>query len=1117
MIVRIAKPALLEELGSGHRVIEASAGTGKTFTLQRLVADLVLSGTPIERILVVTFTEKATQELLTRIRGYLQQMLEQRRDDAEGPFWEVGDPERERLAAALRGFERAPISTIHGFCRQVLQEAALEGGTLFDRELVDERGLFGRAFRQALARDFTRDPKHCQILEASLAEGDRVEALEEELWSVHNDGGRLLPSLEEWEAWMGALDEAWFADAEGITAAWGAARVHASTLASARKALGALGAALKGATSDWERAQAFEVQGIASLWKATTKLSELPGEHGPLHEWLLQGGSAFLSPRALRAHQFLGPVRAAQQRLAQDEGLFTFHGMIQGVLEALEAPDGETLAQRLRDRYDIALVDEFQDTDPLQWRIFRRIFLREDRRLILIGDPKQAIYGFRGGDLPTYQQACRELLQGAEPRRLELNFRSTPDVIQAYNHILCGDGPESFFREAGLYPHPVGCGRPGLQALGADGRPIRPVDVLVLDTLKGGQGLWRRLAQQLARRIQDTVEGGLHFGEAGGTRRLGYGDVQVLVGKASEGELMARALRAEGVPCAFYKQKGLFQTREAEEWLALLRAVEAPRDRSLQVKAFLSAFFGYDLEALRRLPAMAEDHPALQRLLAWGALAQQHRFGEMLDAMLEESGLVRRLLLCETGYRSLVNHRHIAEALLGLASRRRVTLQDLVRQLDRWKRGLEKPSEEDGELQRLEGDRNAVQILTLHAAKGLEAPIVAIFAFGKPKASSLRRFHRGGERCLCLGEAPEPFAKQASQEALDEQERLLYVAMTRAQAKLILCAFDQRDSKQKLARLQCAYDALNKRLVELQGTREELFAWERLEALGATPMDESTPRLPGDAPLPALPPSPAEWDYPGLARAARPFLTTSFSALQDRIEAGEAPNQGDRDQPGIRPPSGELPKGTHSGQVLHELLEWADLQELGDPEAWSRRLEVRTRIQETLERHGISSSFETRVAQVVHGALTSELPLAWGGSLRVSGCGRVLRELDFLARFLETGRDLLKGSIDVLCEREGRLFILDWKNSLLPDYEWATLQEAVERHYRLQAQVYLQAVLACFGIEDEAAYEARFGGILYVFLRGLPDRGTWSIRPSWSEVQAWKRDLERIHREVALV
>lgn len=1114
MIVRVSKPTLLDHLQSGHQVIEASAGTGKTFTLERLVADLVLSGTPLERVLVVTYTEKATQELLTRVRSFLQKLANQCEDDVEAPFWEVGDEERVLLGTALRSFERATISTIHGFCRQVLQESALEGRTLFDRELVDERALFGRAFRHALAHTFTQDPNFGLILETSLANGDSIENLEGELWNVHNDGGRLRPALDLWTAWVRDFDPALLEGVPPLIQAWKNAKV---TCKAAVNRLDVICPKLALAQNEFQVAQAFNIDDLQDLWKAVNNLPSQPGAHTPLHNWLLRGIDCALSPATFRAHLFLPIVQSTLHQMAQDQGLFTFSSMIRGVVEALEGPEGEALAQRLRDRYDVALVDEFQDTDPLQWRIFQRIFLREDRRLILIGDPKQAIYGFRGGDLPTYQEACRETLGTNPPQRLERNYRSTPEVINAYNYILSGNGPTSFFEDGSLYPQEVACGCTERKAL-VGSESIKPVDVFVLDSTKGGQALWRRLARQVAQRIQHTVTSGIRFGDPDTMRTLGYGDVQVLVGKATEGELMAKALRDQGIPCAFYKQKGLFQTRETQEWLDVLRAVEDPRNRSLQLRAFLSAFFGYDIEDSRRLPGLLEEHPALQRLLAWNALAQQHRFGEMLDAMLEEGGLVRRLLLCETGYRSLVNYRHISEALLNVAAQRRVTLQDLIRQLDRWQQGVEKPPVEDGELQRLEGDKNAVQILTLHSAKGLEAPIVAIFAYGKPRASTLRRFHEGLERCLCLGQAPDAMVNKAKDEARAENQRLLYVGLTRAQAKLILCAFEKDG---EAANLQSAYDALNPRLVALQGQREDLFTWERVENLVNTPLEVSSPQLTQTDCLPTIPEAQNTWDYQALAKAARPFLTTSFSALQDRIEAEEALLRGDRDQPGIRPAPGDLPKGTQSGRVMHELLEWAPLETLGTLGEWSQRPEVRAKIQETLQFHGLPLSLEAKAAEGVHAGLTCDLPLAWGGVLRIDRAQRVLRETQFLARFLEAERfpsehDLLKGSIDVLCENDGRLYILDWKNSLLPDYEWATLQAAVDQHYLLQAQVYLQATLACFHIQDEAAYEAKFGGILYVFLRGLPTKGTWSIRPTWAEVQTWKHALERIHHEVAL-
>jgi exodeoxyribonuclease V beta subunit len=457
---------------------------------------------------------------------------------------------------------------------------------------------------------------------------------------------------------------------------------------------------------------------------------------------------------------------------------------------------------------------------------------------------------------------------------------------------------------------------------------------------------------------------------------------------------------------------------------------------------------------------------------------------------------------------------------LNLTTERRLSLADLIRQLERWRQGQEKPSAEEADLQRLEGDRDAVQILTLHAAKGLEAPIVALFAFGKGRGSRLLRFHQGGERCLCLGSPSTAIKAQAEREAREEQERLLYVGLTRAQAKLIICAFDQRTGKGERKRLHCAYDTLNERLVDMIGERPDLFAWEPVPALGSSPMAEAAPTLPEQLVLPSPPPVPA-FDYAAQARAARPFATTSFTALQNRLEALGPLLSGDRDQVGVRPSAGDLPGGTHTGQALHELLEWVDLDTLESFEGWAKRPEVQAKIRETLDLHGLPRAAAAKVAETVHAGLCAELPLAWGGSLRVHRAERLLREVDFFSRFLDADRfpgekDLLKGSIDVLCESGGRIYVLDWKSNLLADYEPATLHRAVMEHYLLQAQVYLLATLAFLDIRDQAQYEARFGGILYVFLRGLPGQGTWSMRPTWVEVQAWKRDLERVHREVIL-
>ncbi len=1115
---RLEKPDLVAALRHPHDVIEASAGTGKTYTLERLVADAVLSGTRLERLLVVTFTDKAAQELRTRVRAFLEGILQGSHPEApaDAPLaWELDAQALGRVSEALRSFDRATLSTIHGFCRTILQETALASGTLFQRELADERALFGRAFRQCLARRFAIDPQDRILLQAACAAGWSMEDLEDLLWQAHSDGGELMPRPQDWEMaranWDLTPD-----DADAILATWKAVKVHASTHKSAAESLSRLLGLLANPNLPcFEVALGWKDIGTGPLGKACEKVLATEVDPGPalrLAQVMRPLVEAAPTPESVLAHAFLPALREAVDHLCQTEGLFTFSAMIQDVANALEGPNGDALAARIAARYDLALVDEFQDTDPRQWAIFRRLF-RDTGRLVLIGDPKQAIYGFRGGDLATYRAACADLLQERPPLRLERNFRSTPEVIDAYNHILAG-----MFTDAGAYPAPVGCGRPDLRAT-VDGAGIIPVDLLWVDTTSGGTRLWKQVARALARHLKGLKEARIQFGAPGKTRTLGYGDMQVLVGKKGEGELVARALRAEGIPTAFYKQKALLRTLEAQEWLDLLRAVADPQNRSRQARALLTRFFACGLQDLRGLAELPEDHPAIAFLMEGQALARTGHLEDLPGFLLEASGLPGRLLLCQQGLRALVNFRHLGEVLAQRA-RQGLELDDLIRQLDRWVRDLEGAPSEDGDLQRLEGEGDAVQILTLHASKGLEAPIVVPFAFGKGASSALHRYHADRKRRVHLGTLPTWAGNDdgtlvcnlTAREDDEERQRLLYVGLTRAQAKLVLFVFDQRNKDGSGKRLDGPYEVLNRRLRDMEHVPAHLFTrvdlpWTHLSRLEEPP----APDLAGLE----LPTPPEGWtpDFEALRRQARPWITTSFTALHDRLGGDEAlETRGDQDQPGLPPPPADLPRGTHVGQALHELLEWVDLDEVASANAaiWSTRPEVQGQVLDTLALHGLEARFAPRITELVHHALTSPL----GPVPPLVQANHVLRELDFHARFTEGHPDLLKGSIDALFETDGRAYILDWKSNHLADYGPQALDACVQASYRLQAQVYTQATLAFLGIEDEDGYVQRFGGILYVFLRGLPNEGVWFLKPTWAEVQVWKHELAVLHGEV---
>lgn len=1108
---RIPRPAVLDRIPRPFAVLEASAGTGKTYTLEHLVLDRVLEGVPLEQILVVTFTEKAALELRTRVRALLERMLEPGEVNAtDGPCWTLDDGARTRLRQARGALERATISTIHSFCQRVLQESALERRSLFDETQADARQLFERAWRELLRTASGGDPALRGLLGEALADGQTVEGLEDLLWQAHRERARLLPDVGAAEAHRQAFPAG--LDPRAIAAGWAAAKVHASTLKAATGRLASFLGLLP--QSAYAFASGLKALGFESLKKASSKAG-LQGDARLFADWWLAFEPP--TPEGVLVQALLSAVQRRLATVKEAEGLYDFDDMILRVREALEGPGGPALAARLRERFRLAFIDECQDTDAAQWEIFRILFHHDGHELVLVGDPKQAIYGFRGGDLPTYL-AARDLLAG--PRKVDLaeNFRSTGPLLQACEALF--SDPHFFTGEVAFVP--VACGRPELGLEDAAGNPLPPLRVLRVDELEGGARLWRRVALGLARDLKDLLASGARFGTAGTRQPLSPEDVFVLVGKASEGRLMAEALGAVGLPFAFFKQKGLFRSPEARAWLHLLQAVEDPRDRGRLARALLSPFFGLSLPELEGIRDAREDHPALQRLRAWGELARRRRFAELVEQILRDSAVIERLLLLQEGERAITNLRHLGELLARAAAERHGDLAQLIRQLRRWQQGLELPPGENGDEQRLEGREDAVQILTLHAAKGLEAPVVAVFAPGAARITQLRRFHDAdGRRCLSLGAAPEgsDMETRIAAEAAHEQERLMYVALTRAKARLVVPGFfvdstakaTQGEPKHPKGPLLVLNRVLRPLLEQglLPGASVPRLA--EVEAAASEPADHGPLR---DWVLPPSQISAPPLEAEALRAGARPRRTTSFTALQRRIDEARVSEAEDPepDTPGAAPDG--LPRGRQVGTLLHELLEALDpatLQGLSF-EAWWKEAVVREPILRRAALAGLGPEAAQEAARRVFLGFTTPLPLM-GAAAPLAAADRLLREMDFLTG-LPGGADFLGGSVDALFEKDGRVYLLDWKSNSLPEYGPEALEACVSGHYDLQVRIYTLAVLRFLGVTSEAAYEARFGGALYVFLRGLPEGGMWYFRPAWSEVQAWERDLALVGGEV---
>ncbi|MCE1229112.1 MAG: UvrD-helicase domain-containing protein [Firmicutes bacterium] len=1129
---RYRKPSLLSPAMTGHCAIEASAGTGKTYTLEHLIVDFLLRGLSLEKLLVVTFTHKATQELIARVRAMLEKLLALEEDTCEPdePHWDLDDEAKKRLQHARLAFDTATISTIHGFCQQVLRDTAFDGSRLFQQELVASEDLFERAFAHMARSHYAlREPALFQIVLANLG----LEKLKSHLRNVLKEYENLTftspQAIAEAMAEFPVALATRFAEESNtgsVTLQFKQAGVHGSSFNAMRHRLRTLAEGVASSPTpqaflEWMLTPKGRQEAFLDQVKNFV-LSGLQGEAATL-------GTAYVRLVTLDyatawIPSLLEPLRTHMEALKRQEGLYDFDDLITQVHASLMGPSGEALAARLRERYQVGLIDEFQDTDRRQWEIFQKIFMEgvAGPQLIVVGDPKQAIYGFRGGDLPTYQEALK-----AFPRPLQLvtNFRSTPQMIEACNELIRSDTGSLFSgANAAHYGTEVTCGQPDLVFVDGQDQPLPPLRLL---PVAAGSAYSTKLAcaRQLAQALAGLV-GHARFGQRGeALRTLAPEDVFVLTRSAAEGAFVLRELQRAGLPAALYRQEGLFEGEEIRACRDLLLAIDTPLDESRRVRALLGPFFGMALREAEACHDLPEHHPVLRRLFHWRELARSERFGTFFHSLVADSGVTQRLCFLEEGQRSLVNLMHLLELLQQEALGGHATLTDLARLAERWMNDEGRPSVEDSDVQRLEQERGMVQVMTMHKAKGLEAPVVALFGGlgDTSRHTDLAIYHEGSRRRAWLGTpkyAPPPIQARIKQEQQEEAERLLYVALTRAKAHLVLPCYYAADVMLKGNRTfdqdgnpKGDYGCLNPRLQPLLSTHAVPPA--------PPPAPDQSPEQPLSPKslqpwIPTEPPALPSPDFIALGRRARPVWSFSFTSLA-HATAGE-PSAPELPLKGETPMAQRGPGGVKFGTQVHGFLEATQLSLLegSTAESWMALSEV----QALADRVGLED--RRRALGWIHAALTQPLALPTGESVRLCEAERLEREWEFLTPLNDVG-DGLMGILDVLFLHHGKAYFLDWKtNRLAPDeedgeaYGPVHLARVVEAEYRLQVKIYTLAVCRFLGIRDREDYEARYGGALYVFLRGLPAQGIWSERPDWATVQDWRRELEQLPLETLI-
>src|SRR5579862_6909770 len=479
------RPAILDRiLDGGHKIIDASAGTGKTFTIERTVVELLLTGAgTIDQILVVTFTEKATAELRARIRATIEDVMSGRGLEHTRPSERrrLSDDQCERLRSALFSFHHAPIHTIHSFCHRMLTELAFDSGVRFGLDLASGRHEFHEAVRAELRERLKSDRRVGPLVGEWLSDERRnSDGLEDLLWQAYTQ--RYLRTGERERNQKALTDLRNMFDADALAKAFRIAAIKDDAREKAVAATRELESILKGADRSiaalTEGLVDFDFARICRPTKTSKRTGKFPDDMSQTVRAIVDAAKQVQAALAIEQRvvdELLPDVVHRMDARKRERGTLDYEDMLAWLADALDGVRGKSLATTLRERYQFTLIDEFQDTDELQWKIFRRVFVEGGggNVVYVIGDPKQAIYGFRGADVHAYLEARERLSEsGAATVNLRENFRSTANKIEACNLIFDQNAEPPLFTGKIQYDPPAECGRPALRAVAANGNSI---------------------------------------------------------------------------------------------------------------------------------------------------------------------------------------------------------------------------------------------------------------------------------------------------------------------------------------------------------------------------------------------------------------------------------------------------------------------------------------------------------------------------------------------------------------------------------------------------------------------------------------------------------------------
>jgi exodeoxyribonuclease V beta subunit len=1144
----------------GRSLIQASAGTGKTWTISVLYLRLLLEERlgPAQ-IVVTTFTDAAAQELRERIRARIARALQLAQapdaaadagDEADvrawlQQRWRAGEParrgDRHRLLLAQAELDRAPIGTLHALCRRILADHPFESGSPFrfgdpvtpdaiHNELIDDlqRRLSQSAELDADDEVWRREERRTleRYLRLVLAPGVGVAPVEA------GPVDAILPRDEVRRL------EAWLQEAQFIR---GNSRLKTRLSDLARLlAAGAPRAPLPG-DIDEVLADPPEKHLRASTLAdpATTRVLAFARRAADALSALAD------QPRARALARYRFELRArCRERLAAS-GRMTFDELIERVHAGLTGAGGGLLADRLFAAWPVALVDEFQDTDLQQYAILDRVY-RDGAgaargRLVMIGDPKQAIYRFRGGDIDTYLQA-----RGAAGSTLELgtNFRSSRHYVRALNALYAAAGAALSVDPAHpiRYAEVTASARRDAAPYRIDGKACtRPLQFHYGDgdALPGKQE--ERVEAALTACANQVVEllSGRH---AIGARALQPGDIAVLLPTRAQVLALRAALRERNVPCVVGAWSSVFDSPWARELRIVLHAALHPRDDGAVRAALATRLGGRNFAELRD---ERDDAQAWQREVArferHDRLWQRRGVLALVQAL--TAAATARLFAGDDGERALTDLRHLGELLQARSDEVAGREELLAWFADECERAIPEAAEAaaDERQLRIETDAARVRLLTLHGAKGLEFEVVILPLMWANRQNDWDRIavlHDADarERRVTFGAAA---LRRYWREGQDERFRLLYVALTRARHACHVYALSPaRSYGGKRADgdpERSALDAMVEKLLRGQPAPAAIdhvrwsHGWNWPYAVWQPPRGEvlAAPRV-----LATPVPQPYEptWSFSALLQAPAANAPEVPAAADEVAAAPVVGSDGESEAGG--PEHAQLAwlapiAGAEFGNAVHAIFE---RRAIGVPLQAQHALvrdclrehgvglrgialdevvaHLAARVQATLDTPLLAGDPSSALAALPGSALCVEMPFDF--ALGTVALARLREACDFVPPTTQAAlRGLMTGKIDLVFEHRGRFHVLDYKSNRLgsgrrlSDFDDAALERAMhDDHYRFQALLYTLAVDRFLRARMPGYRRAaHLGETIYLFVRAVgiapdaaPRAGIWAQR-----------------------